>query len=362
MESEFEIGSSTATLPMEIHALNPINDSRWKDLLHRHPKASVFHTGAWLEALRLTYGYEPIVFTTSPPGASLENGLASCDVRSWLTGHRLVSLPFSDYCEPLFDSAQELNFLVRYLQDTVGRGRWSYIEVRPMDGHFGQTVESGCFQFNGEYFLHRLDLQARTDQLFHSLDKDSVQRRVRRAERAGLAEECGRTEVLLRQFYDLLIVTRKRHQLPPQPYAWFRNLVKCFGEALEIRVAYKDEFPIASILTLQFKDTVYYKYGCSDARFNNLGATPLLLWRAIVQARSAGALTFDLGRTEVQNSGLVVFKDKWAPRSERLIYLRFPRSISQSDGRKLEFLKQIFARMPAKLLAFAGSLIYRHIG
>jgi lipid II:glycine glycyltransferase (peptidoglycan interpeptide bridge formation enzyme) len=160
----------------------------------------------------------------------------------------------------------------------------------------------------------------------------------------------------------LLVITRKRHQLPPQPYAWFRNLLKCFGEALEIRVAYKDKVPIASVLTLQFKGIVYYKYGCSDARFNNLGATPLLLWRAIVQARSVGALKFDFGRTEVQNSGLVAFKDKWAPRSKRLIYLRFPRAISQSDGRKLRFLNQIFARMPGKLLALTGSLIYRHIG
>ena len=75
-------------------------------LVERHPKASVFHTPAWLQALRWTYGDEPVVFTTSPPTAELTNGVVFCRVKSWLTGRRLISLPFSDHCEPLCDSSR----------------------------------------------------------------------------------------------------------------------------------------------------------------------------------------------------------------------------------------------------------------
>jgi hypothetical protein len=346
---------------MEIHVIKPLEDPRWPDLVARHAKASVFQTREWLRALSVTYGYDPVAFTTSPPGGRLENALVSCDVRSWLTGHRLVSLPFSDYCEPLFNSPEELEFLIRYFQDAIHHKKWSYIEFRPMNGSFGEAARSDCFQFNGQYLLHRLDLQPDSHELFQGLDKNSVQRRIRRAERAGLTEECGRSEELLRRFYDLLIITRRRHHLPPQPYAWFRNLVDSFGTDLDIRTAVKDNIPIASILTLRFKDTVYYKYGCSDARYNNLGATPLLLWRAIDAAKSSGAKTFDFGRTEADNAGLISFKDKWAPRSSTLVYLRFPHRVSTGD-RKLRVLKRIFARMPEKLLAITGSLIYRHIG
>ena len=40
---------------------------------------------------------------------------------------------------------------------------------------------------------------------------------------------------------------------------------------LEVRFAYKDGMPISPILPLQFKDTPYCKYRCSDARFDSFG-------------------------------------------------------------------------------------------
>ena len=37
-----------------------------------------------------------------------------------------------------------------------------------------------------------------------------------------------------------------------------------------------------------------YKYGGSDAKFNNLGATSMLFWQAIKEAKEAGAEELDL--------------------------------------------------------------------
>jgi len=42
---------------------------------------------------------------------------------------------------------------------------------------------------------------------------------------------------------------------------------------MKIRVASKDGRPIASILTLSWKDIMVYEYGCSDERFHNLRST-----------------------------------------------------------------------------------------
>ena len=87
-----------------VYAIDPLRDARWPEFICRHPNASVFHTRGWLRAIQTTYGYEPIVFTTSAPSAEgLTNALLFCIVRSWLTGRRLVSLPFSDHCEPLVE-------------------------------------------------------------------------------------------------------------------------------------------------------------------------------------------------------------------------------------------------------------------
>jgi hypothetical protein len=346
------------------YQLDPTQDPRWAELVEKHPKASVFHTVAWLQALRRTYGYEPVAFTTSPPTGELKNGLAFCRINSWLTGSRIVSLPFSDHCEPLCDSTEEFNFLICYLQTAFEHEEWKYLEVRPIDGYFGQKGGGIDFRPTATYFLHRLDLRPDLKEVFQSFNKDSVQRRIRRAERAGLVEKCGRSDDLLKDFYALFVITRSRHRLPPIPYAWFRNLCHCFGEALEIRLAYKDKTPIAAILTLQFRDFVYYKYGCSDARFNKFGATPWLLWKAIAAGKSNGANEFDMGRTEDGNTGLLAFKNHWVPQPKRLVYWQFPHasSLDLVGGWKLEMAKRAFSCMPDRLLTIIGKLIYRHIG
>jgi lipid II:glycine glycyltransferase (peptidoglycan interpeptide bridge formation enzyme) len=294
----------------------------------------------------------------------LDNGLVFCRIKSWLTGSRLVSLPFSDHCEPLCDSTEDLSFLIRYLQTSLERHSWKYLELRPINGNFGPTTDGAKFQPSTTFFLHRLALQPDLDELFHGLDKDSVQRRIHRAERAGLTETCGRSDALLKQFYSLFVITRSRHHLPPVPYTWFRNLVKCQGDALQLRLAYKDSQAIAAILTLRFRNTVYYKYGCSDAKFNQYGAVPLLLWRAITDGKSSGATEFDMGRTEEDNMGLLTFKNHWVPQPKRLVYWKFPEasSIDSVGSWKMKLAKQVFSHMPNRLLTLTGKLIYRHIG
>src|SRR5215213_892093 len=86
---------------MNVHAIDPLADSRWPQFVRSHPHASVFHTREWLDALQRTYGYTPVAYTTSAPGGNLHNAVVLCEVRSWLTGRRLVSIPFADHCEPL---------------------------------------------------------------------------------------------------------------------------------------------------------------------------------------------------------------------------------------------------------------------
>ena len=332
--------------------------------MERHPQASVFHTVGWLRALRRTYGYEPAAYTTSSPTSELNNGIVFCRIKSWITGHRLVSLPFSDHCDALCDSSEEMSFLLRYLQTTLDHQDWKYVEVRPVNGNFDDVRSGMDFRPSCQYFLHTLDLRPNLNEVFNSLNRDSVQRRILHAERSGLTEKRGCSEELLKNFYNLFVVTRRRHRLPPTPYAWFRNLTQTLNRSIEIRVAYKDETPVASILTLSFRNTLYYKYGCSDARFNHLGASPWLLWNAISTAKSSGAIEFDMGRTEGDNGGLLAFKNHWAPVPKQLVYWSYPKvhKIDSNDDWKFKMAKTIFSYMPKRLLSAAGRLLYRHIG
>lgn len=349
---------------MLIYQIDPTTDERWPKLVERHPKSSVFHTVNWLKALQQTYQYEPVAFTTSPPTSELKNALVFCRIESWLTGYRLVSLPFSDHCEPLCELGEDLSFLSDHLRVTLDRQNLKYVEVRPVSGNFGQAGEANGFRPSANYYLHVLDLSCDLNEVFRALERDSVQRRIQRAERVGLSEKCGRSEDLLKEFYVLFVLTRGRHHLPPIPYKWFRNLIQFHGQDLEIRLAYKDDTPVSAILTLRYKDTVYYKYGCSDAQYNRYGAIPWLLWSAISAAKRNGAIRFDMGRTEEENTGLLKFKNHWVPEPQRLIYWRTPGipSLGSANNWKLKVAKHLFSSMPGSLRTVLGNIIYRHIG
>ncbi len=161
-----------------------------------------------------------------------------------------------------------------------------------------------------------------------------------------------------------MLLTRRRHGLPPQPLVWFRNSVACLGDRALVRVASKDGQPVASIITLQYKDVLVYKYGCSDSRFNNLGGNSLLFWKAIQDAKQNDILKYDLGRSEPDNAGLVSFKENWGAVSMPLDYYRLParQTFHLNSGWRSRVAKGVFSLMPDPLLAATGRLLYRHIG
>jgi len=276
----------------------------------------------------------------------------------------MVSLPFSDYCEPLFDSPEDFAFLLDYLQAEIEHQEWKYLEVRPLNDSVDAVRKEDGFRAAKRYYLHRLDIRPNADAIFRSLNKKSIQRRVSRAKQTGLVCERGRSAKLLKDFYHLMLLTRSRHHLPPQPSTWFQNLADSMGNSLEIRVAYKGEVPVSAVLTLRFRDVVYYKYGCSDVRFKSLGATSLLLWQALLDSKAEGANTLDLGRSDIDNEGLIVFKNHWVRDYTQIMYWRYPApdSVAVREDWKLRMVKHACAKMPQRLLAMTGNLLYRHIG
>jgi CelD/BcsL family acetyltransferase involved in cellulose biosynthesis len=345
-----------------VYTLDPLKDPRWKEFVEAHPAASVFHTPPWLEALRLTYGYEPVVFTTSPPQSRLTNGIAFCRISSWLTGRRMVSLPFADHCEPLLETDDASQELVEFLRALIKGNNWKYIEIRPRSSSL--LAQVSCREKGSSFCFHVIHLDAPVEALFSNLQKSSIQRSIRRAEREGVTCEKGRSEALLSKFYGLMLKTRRRHNLPPQPISWFRNLISCLGERLTICLASKSGEPIASILTLSHRATLVYKYGCSDERHHNLGPVPFLFWHAIREARENGLHEFDLGRSDLTNPGLITFKTRLGAKASTLEYVRF--SAAQSaptvEDRGMRMAKRLFSCMPNGLLTTAGKLLYRHIG
>jgi len=346
---------------MPLHSLDPITDRRWEEFVAIHPNSSVFHRREWLKSLSDTYGYRPLVFTHSPPQTALTDGIPFCEVKSWITGKRLVSLPFSDHSEPLVGEAENEGEFATELAANMQKMHLQYIELRPLCWQ-GPT---SFFTPDQSYWIHKLDLRKSKEELFNNLHKSSLQRRIRKAERDHLEYERGFSANLIDDFCGLLLLTRRRHHLLPQPRLWFENLAKNLKSDFQIRVARKDGKSIAAIVTLRHGNKIVYKYGCSDEQYHHLAGMPFLFWRLIEESRDEQAVELDFGRTDLENEGLTRFKDQFGTVRSRLTYLRHPgvrRKSASSIHTQFPVAGQIFSVLPEAICWRLGGLLYRHMG
>jgi lipid II:glycine glycyltransferase (peptidoglycan interpeptide bridge formation enzyme) len=274
-----------------------------------------------------------------------------------------VSLPFSDHCQPLVERSSDLQELLTSLWDQESQTS-KYIEIRPLLPLDAQMEQDAGLAPSESFCFHALDLRPSLDDIYRRFHKSCVQRKVQRAEKEGLRLALGRTTDLLEMFYGLMLMTRRRHQLPPQPFSWFESLAHSLGEKLVVRVALKNDQPVASILTLAHNKTVVYKYGCSDAQYHNMGGMPFLFWGAIQDAKASGAEEFDFGRSELDNAGLISFKDNWGGTRKTLTYYKKPGASWKNAARswRAGLARRGFSVMPDFCLTAVGKLLYRHIG
>jgi lipid II:glycine glycyltransferase (peptidoglycan interpeptide bridge formation enzyme) len=253
--------------------------------------------------------------------------------------------------------------LISAVKHDVQRQKLKYFEVRPL-----ACAETEPDQLRKSYaaVIHRLDLSRGLEQITRGFHKACILRPIRKAEResAEFRYEEGRSDALLAAFYRLLVLTRRRHRIPPQPISWFRNLRECLQDSMSIRVLSKDDNPVAATISLFFKKVVTYKYSCSDPDFKRFNGTTLLIWRMIRDAVGHGATEVDFGRSDLDNPGLVVFKDRWGAQQSALTYYRYPhvagaglRGLSAARVARL-----VISRIPDSIFTAMGGVFYRHVG
>ena len=140
--------------------------------------------------------------------------------------------------------------------------------------------------------------------------------------------------------------------------------MECMRDQITIRLARKNGAPIAALLALRHRSFVVYKYGCSDERFHNLGAMPFLFWRLIEESKASGAEKIDFGRSDVDNLGLITFKDKFGTTRKSLTYYRYSKAERKQrfTNQASQAIRRLLSIVPNAVLSTAGRVLYRHIG
>lgn len=338
--------------------INPTEIENWDDQVSGLPGSSFFHGRAWAKVLAQTYDYRPVYFTEREAGLSAV--IPMMEVSSFLTGKRGVSLPFTDYCEPLVPHVEVAKVLFEAIVQEGRKRQWKYIELRGGTDFLGDG-QAACW-----FYRHILDLTPGTDALFKTL-RDSTRRNIKKAEKEGVEVRFESTPEALREFYRLNCLTRREHGLPPQPWRFFENLhdeilAKGMGT---VALAFSGGIAVAANVYLHANGEAIYKYGASDKTWQNLRAANLVMWEAIKRYAGQGARNLCFGRTEPENEGLRQFKTGWGADEQVINYYRydFAADAFVSKGKAVSArANQVFSNLPIPALKAIGGLLYRHMG
>ena len=122
-------------MSLDIENINPLAHEQWDKLILESNQYSFFHSYAWIKVLWESYGYKPHFFILKNK-RELSALLPFMEVNSRYSGRRGVSLPFSDYCDPIISeevAAREVGAVIDYLEVTSrihGRGHSDRTGIR----------------------------------------------------------------------------------------------------------------------------------------------------------------------------------------------------------------------------------------
>jgi hypothetical protein len=343
----------------DIQQVDPFAYRDWNECILSTPHASIFYATNWLRVLQESYGYQPYYFASfnrRQPAILLP----FMEVKSWITGIRGVSLPFSDYCEPISDENMSYPEVLAQVIATARQQKWKYLEIRGGDALF-RGISPYTY-----YYRHMLMLDKDETKVFSRL-RSNYRSEIRKAQLGDLKVTINYSPEAMTEYYRLHCLTRKRQGLPPQPVFFFRHIQEYIiakNLGFIALVSHKGN-NIAGAVFFSFGHRAIYKFGASNKSDQPSYANRLLFWHVIQWLCHHGYTELCFGRSAPNNTGLIQFKDGWGTHKYQLNYYKYDLtnlSFVQDVNHWSEAGSKIWRKMPVTFLKLAGSVLYKHMG
>uniref|UniRef100_A0A7V3JAN7 GNAT family N-acetyltransferase n=1 Tax=candidate division CPR3 bacterium TaxID=2268181 RepID=A0A7V3JAN7_UNCC3 len=350
---------------MKAILVDPSLDERWDQFVESHPYGWVCHLSGWKRALEAAFPHmRGHYLALVDDSGEIQAGLPLFEVRSPITGNRLVSIPFATLCDPLVQTRVQWDILLEKAKELAKRTKVAWMEIRAYrnTAFLNDSNLTPYMRFKNHYLL----LNKPTEELFRSFHPSTVRYMIKKASKLPCEIKEADIEEEVQSFYRLYTITRKRLGLPPQPLRFFFLWRELGAENIKFLLALLSGKPIAALMLLVFKERASWEaVGLVDeARSSGIGY--LLVWEAIKKAHIEGKKIFDFGRTTVENQGLMAFKSRWGTQVMDLPQFYWPEKRPTQRERLMDHwesrMRKICSKFPTPIFRALGSLCYKHMG
>lgn len=344
---------------MSIIEICPQTDPRWLTLLSQS-KSDVFHSVGWMNVLANTYGFQIRALIKLDENEQPKAGMAYCTVEDMMDP-RIVSLPFSDFCDPLVANREDWDCLITNLLDRQQR-----LSMRCL--HNDMPLADGRLSLVGRAKWHSIDLQRDENEIWEGLH-GSARRAIKKAQRNDITIRIGQNKDDLRAFFNLHLRVRKyKYKLLAQPYRFFESIWDQFiapGKGALILATHQGEV-LGGVMFLEWQNTLYYKFNASNPDTITLRPNDLVVWEGIQFGKEKGLKLFDFGLSDWDQEGLLQYKRKFATEEKTISLLRYmPEGSPSAEEKQLRSLlpriTDLFVdeSVPDAITEQAGNTLYQ---
>ena len=317
--------------------------------LSRHP--------GWLNVLARGMRHTPYCLEVRE-GERTCGFLALADVKSFLFGRFLVSMPYLNYGGPVADDEETATILIdqaAQLADDLGV---RYLELR----HELATVHPALKHSRTDKVHMRLDLPADVGQLWKNIGS-KVRNQVDKGTRNDLKVSWGGREAVA-DFYAVFSQNMRDLGTPVYSQRLFTAILEQFPDRAELCVVRAGTEPVAAALLLHGWGVTEVPSASSLRSHNHTCANMLLYWHLLKRTVERGQDVFDFGRSS-ENSSTMRFKKQWGASpspSGWQFYVRQGNlgSMQKENPRYQKFI-QIWQRLPVTVTQMMGPMIVRGI-
>ena len=331
----------------------------WDEYVRHSAHALPLHLSGWREVMQRTYGY-PTHFLMAMGGGQVEGVLPLIQVRSWLVGKSLSSLP-GGLCAENEEAAQAL---IHYAEDLTRTQKVARLILR--DSRQDWAGNLSATRHHSAWVVTMADT---VDATWNAINR-KTRREIRLAQSAGVQAKVSLDQDSLEQFYRTFSSFVHQAGTPVFSRKFLRTVTDVFPEDYSICNVYKDSTIIGSFFQLELNQTIYGMWGAALPQYRDLNPTHMAYWEVMRAGLESGFRRYDMGRSPL-NSGPSDFKKHWGGQEQPVYQHSFSANGQpveagdaterlESDPKFKTFIN-VWRKLPLSIAQFVGPQLRWHV-
>lgn len=290
-----------------------IDRARIGAYVHEHRDGTPFHLPAWSAAVARGCGQRAHYLVAERGAQGIVGVMPLTELHSPLFGRVLASAGFGVGGGILADRPEIVRLLADECWRLAQQVSCASVEVR------GGPLPGPEWTVDDTHYLGFERPLAADDEAELLAIPRKQRAEVRKSLEIDLAVSVGNGADDVAAHYAVYAQSVRNLGTPVFPARLFREVLSEFGSAADVLVVRHDGKPVAGVLSLYWRGTVYPYWGGGTAAARRLRANDRMYFELMRHARARGCTRFDFGRSKV-GTGAAAFKKNWGFVAQPLTY------------------------------------------